>query len=74
MEEESIFDYSKLKSRIVEKFGNQKNFIEKIKMATPTFIQKIKRGTFNQEEIIEILNILDVPISEAHDYFFSIKS
>ncbi|MBQ8892682.1 MAG: DUF739 family protein [Bacilli bacterium] len=68
------YDYSKLKSKIVEKYGTQKEFIGKIDMASTTFIQKLKSNKFNQQEIEEIVTILDIPLEEIPEYFFSIKS
>ncbi len=68
------YDYSKLKSKIVEKYGTQKEFIAKIDMASTTFIQKLKSNKFNQQEIEEIISILDIPLEEIPEYFFSIKS
>lgn len=68
------YDYSKLRSRIVEVFGSQKKFIEKINMSTPTFIYKIKTNSFDQSEILEIINVLNISKEEIILYFFSIKS
>ena len=35
------FDYSKLKGKIVEKYGSQTKFVEQISMSEVTFIKKI---------------------------------
>lgn len=65
------FDYSKLKGRIVEKFGNQVSFVDKISMSEVTFIKKIKNGYFNQKEIDEIIKVLDLTVNDIPFYFFA---
>lgn len=65
------FDYSKLKGRIVEKFGNQVSFVDKISMSEVTFIKKIKNGYFNQKEIDEIIKVLDLTVDDIPFYFFA---
>lgn len=64
------FNYSKLKGRIVEKFGSQASFIDKLSMSEVTFIKKIKNGYFNQKEIAEIINALDLTVNDIPYYFF----
>lgn len=64
------FNYSKLKGRIVEKFGSQASFIDNISMSEVTFIKKIKNGYFNQKEIDEIINVLDLTVDDIPYYFF----
>ena len=66
-----VFDYSKLKGKITEKFGTQSSFVEKINMSIPTFIKKLNGdGWFSQEEISEIMTILELNIEEEYEYFF----
>lgn len=71
MNEALKFNYSRLKGRIVEKFGSQALFIDKISMAEVTFIKKIKNGYFNQKEIDEIINVLDLTVDDIPYYFFT---
>lgn len=73
MESSYTFDYSKLKGKIVEKYGSQTKFVEQISMSEVTFIKKIKSGYFTQDEIKEILFVLNIPIEEVYIYFFTIK-
>lgn len=72
-----LFDYSKLKGKIIEKFGTQINFVNNISMTEPTFIKKINGNSyFTQKEICEILNVLQVEIDgySVYNYFYCIKS
>lgn len=74
---ELIFDYSRLKGKIIEKYDTQSKFIESISMSEPTFIKKINsNGYFTQKEIIEIMNKLDVEINDLNicNYFYCLKS
>ena len=69
-----IYDYSKLKGRIVEKEGTLSAFIEKIKMSEPSFYSKINNKTeFKQSEILDSCNILGIPLEDAKYYFFCIN-
>lgn len=74
MNETLKFNYSKLKGRIVEKYGNQISFIDKISMSEVTFIKKTKTGFFNQKEIEEIISVLDLTINDIPYYFFCKES
>lgn len=70
-----IYDYSRLRGRIVEKFGNITEFINVISISSTSFYKKINRQIeFKQSEIIEICNVLEIPQQEIHKYFFYIKS
>lgn len=72
--EKEIFDYSKLKGRIIEKFGTQTAFLNNINMSEVTFIKSIKgERAFNQNEIVNIMNLLDLELSDIVSYFFTNK-
>ena len=69
------YDYSKLKGRIVEKLKNQGNFTELMKLSGQTISQKLKGNIeFKQSEIQRDCEILDIPLIEIKEYFFSQKS
>ena len=81
-EEEKIMfdiDYSLLRGRIRTYFGSEANFVKElqkrnISMSAGAFSNKINcKSTFNQEEIIEICNILNIDIKEVSQYFFTQK-
>lgn len=70
-----VYDYSKLRGRIVEKFGNITEFINVISISSTSFYKKINESVeFKQSEIIEICNILEIPFKEIQNYFFYLKS
>lgn len=73
------FDYSKLKGKIVEKYGNQTKFAKDIKMGNGSLNNKINGKTpFTDQEIIKIAKRLVDDPSELptaiYQYFFSLKS
>ena len=75
MKDKKIFDYSKLKGKIIEKYGTQTNFLDNLGMSEVTFIRSIKcERYFNQCEILEIANLLDINYTDIDVYFFSSKS
>lgn len=69
-------DYSQLRGRIRTYFGNETNFVKElqsngVEMSTGSFSNKINgKSAFNQIEIIEICNLLGIPIEEVNKYFF----
>ena len=70
------FDYSLLRGRIRTYFGSEANFVkalqkEGVEMSTGSFSNKINcKSPFNQLEIIEICNLLGIPIQASSEYFF----
>lgn len=67
-----IFSYSKLKGRIIEKFGTRKKFAEEIGITETALSRKLNCKTgFSQDDIEQWANILDISISEYGDYFFA---
>ena len=69
--ENPIFDYSKLKGKIIEKYGTQKEFINTIHMSEPTFINKINNGSyFKQDEIITIMSSLELSLEYVKEFFY----
>lgn len=72
-------DYSLLRGRIRTYFGSETNFVKElqkkgVEMSTGSFSNKINcKSPFNQTEIIEICDLLGIPIEEAAKYFFTKK-
>ena len=64
---------SKLKGRIIEKFGSQGAFAKRINR-TQAFISKVLNGLslLNQKDIVEWAEALEIPIDEIGTYFFAI--
>lgn len=69
-----IFDYSKLKGRIIEKLGSQKIFAERLGVSDATMTSKLTGKTyFSQDEILKAINILAIEPGRTTDYFFTAK-
>jgi transcriptional regulator with XRE-family HTH domain len=66
------WDYSKLKGRMIEKFGSQRGFAEKLGISEVYLSQKMvgKRG-LTLDDIENWSNELDIPSSEIGVYCFS---
>ena len=65
------FDYSRLKGRIVEKYGSQVEFAKHLGTSEKTVSDKIngKKG-WRQDEIYKMINLLEIPSSS---FFFRTK-
>lgn len=69
-----IFDYSKLKGRIREKFITQEAFAKKLGMSRSTFSLKINDvSEFSQREMLRALKLLGVNVKLIDEYFFTPK-
>lgn len=66
------FNHSRLKGRIIEKFGSQKAFAQKIGMPEVTLCRRLKGNFyFSQEEIYVVANALGISMTELDKYFFT---
>ena len=64
--------YSKLRGRIVEKFGSQREFAAALGKSEQVIVAKLAgRSQFTQDEIITWCNLLEIPADEIVDYFFA---
>lgn len=71
---EKIFDYRKLKGRIVEKYNTMTAFAEAIGKPTQQITNKINDGSaFNSNTVIEWADALDIELSDYGIYFFTLK-
>ena len=68
------FDYSKLRGRIVEKFGSMTNFAKSLGVTQEAISQKLcsEKG-LSHGVIIRWSTLLDIPTEEIGIYFFSPK-
>ena len=67
-----IYDYSKLKGRIVEKLGSQSIFAERMKLSDTTIYSKLAgKIEFKQSEILKACKILDIEVNNIGPYFFN---
>ena len=72
MENRPAFDYGKLRGRIVEKFGSQKQFSQAMHMTESALSLKLTGSTyFSQVEILRVAKLLDIGPKEISLYFFT---
>lgn len=68
------FDYSKLRGRIVEKFGSQMSFAKAMDISERTLSLKMSgKRTWKQPEICLAINLLGLSDDDIRDYFFTLK-
>ena len=69
-----IFNFQKLKGRMVEKNKNQQKLAEKIGISKVSLNHKLNNKVpFKQEDIVKISNELEIPMNEIVEYFFVLK-
>ena len=69
-----MFNYSKLKGRIKEKFGNQVKYAKHLGIATSTITNLLNnKSKFNQDKILEWCEELEISKEEITEYFFKIQ-
>lgn len=65
--------YSKLRGKIREVYKTQENFAVAINMNLTTLSSKLTGKTdWTRGEIERCVNTLNIPIEEAHTYFFAL--
>ena len=63
--------YAKLRGIILEKFGTQSAFAEAMGKDKATINAKLNnKRQWTAEEIAKACELLEIPLSEAHEYFF----
>ena len=66
-----IFNYSKLKGRITELFGDQRSFAKAIGMGIPTLSNKLNnKSGITQEEVLRMSKALQIDHSDLYFFFF----
>ena len=69
-----MFDYSKLRGRIKEKFGSEKKFAEALGVSKIAVSNKFNRNKgMSQEVILRWAELLDISLDEIGVYFFTRK-
>ena len=73
------YDYSKLNGRIREKGYTQETLAQKMSEKTKLSVCSLNltlnnKRDFKQEEIFQICEILDIPVSHIPKYFFCHKA
>lgn len=68
------FDYSKLKGKIIEKYGSQQNFAKEYGISENTLSLKMtNKMRFTSDDIINICEMLQIPKENVGLYFFTRK-
>jgi hypothetical protein len=67
--------YSKLKGRIVEKFGTQAAFAAALGWRNALLSAKLNgKSQWSFTEVMKACELLEIPLNEAHLYFFCANS
>ena len=70
----AIFDYSKLKGKIVEVLGNQSNYAKALNLSETSITNKLNNAVyFTQGEIMTSIDVLHINLEEISTYFFTLK-
>ncbi len=68
-----IFNYSKLKGRIIEVFQTRSKFASVMGLSERSLSLKLNNKIdFKQNEIIKAINILNLSIKDINEYFFTL--
>lgn len=66
------YEYNKLRGRIVEKYGTQEKFAEALGITKQWLSVKMTgKSPFNQKEMRQWCDLLDIPDGEISNYFFA---
>lgn len=72
MDSKCIYEYAKLRGRIIEKYGTLYAFAEKLGISTVGMSKKLNgKIGFSQQDIEEWAKELEIPKAEYIDYFFT---
>ena len=67
-----LFDYSKLRGLIKEKYGSEKRFADHLSFSSVTLNRRLNNHAFfDQNEIMEVCHLLDIPDYKKSEYFFT---
>ena len=67
-----VFDYSKLRGRIIEKCGSYKNFANAIGLSSTAVSLKLcNKSYFSQADINKTVDVLDIEPGSVGEYFFT---
>ena len=66
-----MFDYSKLRGRIVEKYGTVNRYAKAAKMTATTAGRKLSgKSKWSQDEIVLSCRLLSIIANDIPEYFF----
>lgn len=65
--------YAKLKGEIRAKYGTQSSFASDMSLSTSTLSLKLNGlSEWTRTEIVQACDLLGIPLTDAHLYFFSV--
>lgn len=68
------FNYSKLRGRIIEKYGSQSDFAKAFGCSDRTLSLKMNgKRTWKQTEILSAIKLLELSEEDIQDYFFTLE-
>lgn len=66
------YSYSKLRGRIVEMYGSQREFSKAVNLSEQSITAKLNsRSDFSQDDIIQWSNVLQIGLDDIGPYFFN---
>lgn len=69
------FDYKKLRVRIVEKVGSNREMAKLMGITDSAFSRKMRNKVkFTSEDILKMVSILDIASEEIGEYFYTTKN
>ena len=72
MQRKPVFDYSKLRGRIREKYGTQKKFANAMDTTPATISKKLtNKSYFDQCEVVRAVKLLGIEQGTVSAYFFT---
>ena len=68
---QNVFDYSKLRGRIVEKFGSIEAFASETSISNMSVSKKLNnKVAISRDDMIEWSGLLDIPLEEYGAFYF----
>lgn len=68
------FNYSKLRGRIIEKYGSQSDFAKALGCSERTLSFKMTgKRPWKQTEIVSAIKLLELTEDDIQDYFFALE-
>jgi len=68
------FDYSKLRGKIVERYGDIGSFAEEVGISRQSISLKLNnKSNWSQNDIVKVVKLLGLSKEETYSYFFTKK-
>ncbi|MBQ2743431.1 MAG: DUF739 family protein [Oscillospiraceae bacterium] len=70
-----LFDYRKLKGRIIQFYGTTYAFARKLGLSDRILSRKLNgKAWFSVDDIVKIVSLLKIPPTEIDEWFFSVQN